>query len=224
MDETAEPRVGASAEAHWQDVYGRREPQQVSWYEPSPETSLAWIARAELPPDAAILDAGGGTSALAGKLVRRGHTDVTVADISAGAIERSKVELGELAERITWLRTDLRSHTFDRLFGLWHDRAVFHFMVEDSDRDRYIAVMRAAVRPGGYLILATFGPEGPTECSNLPVRRYSAEELADLLAEDFGLCDSESVDHRAPSGFAQEFVYARFRRKMTANGRSAHHS
>ncbi len=212
MDETEKAGVGADTEGHWRDVYERREPQQVSWYEPSPETSLAWIARAELAPDAAILDAGGGTSALAGDLVRSGHTDVTVADISASAIERAKAELGPLAERVTWLQADLRTHAFDRAYDLWHDRAVFHFMVEDTDRDRYIAVMRAAIGPGGHLILATFGPDGPTECSNLPVRRYGAEELAASLSEGFRLVASQSAEHRTPSGSVQQFLYAHFQR------------
>jgi SAM-dependent methyltransferase len=200
------------AEGHWQDVYGRREPAQVSWFEPVPATSLAWITKANLPADAAILDAGGGVSTLAGELVGRGYGDVTVADISTSAIERAKTELGGVGERITWIQADLRSHGFDRRYDLWHDRAVFHFMVDDGDRDGYLAVLHSAIRPGGHLILATFGPEGPTECSNLPVQRYSAEQLSDLLAVDFKLIDSQLTTHRTPSDLRQQFLYAHFRR------------
>jgi SAM-dependent methyltransferase len=213
MDETAKRGAGSGAQAHWQGVYERRGPDQVSWYEPSPETSLAWIEEVELPLDAAILDAGGGTSALAGELVRRGYTDVTVADISAAAIGRSKRELGEPGSRIIWVEADLRSDDLERRYDLWHDRAVFHFMVEDADRDRYIAVMRGAIRLGGHLILATFGPEGPTECSGLPVCRYGVDELSKLLGHDFRLIDSALLEHHTPSGSAQQFIFTQFQRR-----------
>jgi 2-polyprenyl-3-methyl-5-hydroxy-6-metoxy-1,4-benzoquinol methylase len=184
----------------------------VSWYEPTPATSLGWIERAGLPSDAAILDAGGGTSALAGALVRGGYRDITVADISAAAIERARAELGETAEQITWIVADLRSHALDRRYDLLHDRAVFHFMVEQKDRDGYLDVMRAAIKPAGHLILATFGPAGPTECSGLPICRYGAEELADLLGDGFRLLDSQLVEHRTPSGSTQQFLFAHLRR------------
>lgn len=204
--------TGLDPKAHWQDVYSQREPEQVSWYEPAPATSLEWIEKAGLPADAAILDAGGGTSALAGALVRGGYRDVTVADISAAAIKRAKAALGETAERITWIVADLRSHVFDRRYDLWHDRAVFHFMAGEEDRDGYLGVMRAAIKPAGHLILATFGPEGPTECSGLPTSRYGAEELADLLGDGFRLLDSQLVEHRTPSGSTQQLLFAHLRR------------
>ena len=208
----SQARSAGGSESHWEDVYAKREPGEMSWYEPAPETSLAWIERADLSRDAAILDAGGGASALAGELARRGYTDVTVADISATAIERSKADLGDLAERIAWIEADLRSAELGRRYDLWHDRAVFHFMVEGADRDHYIALMREAIRPRGHLILATFGPEGPTECSNLPVQRYSAQELEELLANGFRLVASELVEHRTPSGAIQQFIYAHLQR------------
>lgn len=214
------PMANSDAAGHWQGVYAQREPARLSWFEPAPETSLAWIARANLSADAAILDAGGGASKLAGELVRRGYTDVTVADISASAIERAKAELGDVGERIAWLQADLRGHDFDRRYDLWHDRALFHFMVDEADRDGYLAALRSALRPGGHLILATFGPEGPTECSGLPVQRYSAEQLSALLADDFQPLGSEFVDHHTPSGAKQQFVYSHFRRKVESGPES----
>jgi SAM-dependent methyltransferase len=204
--------ANSDAASHWRDVYAHREPERLSWFESTPKTSLAWIAKANLPADAAILDAGGGPSKLAGELVRLGYTDVTVADIAAGAIERAKAELGDIGTRITWMQADLRSHDFDRLYDLWHDRAVFHFMVDDADRDGYLAVLRSAIRPGGHLILAVFGPQGPTECSGLPVRRYGAEQLSALLVDDFQLLGSQIVDHHTPAGAKQQFVYVHLRR------------
>lgn len=202
---------------HWKHVYERREPNQVSWFEASPATSLRWIERTGVAADAAILDAGGGASALAGELARRGYTDITVAEISPGAVERARAALGETAERITWIEADLRTHAFARRYDLWHDRAVFHFMVEAADRDAYMGTMAAAVRPGGHLVLATFGPDGPTECSGLPVRRYGADALAALLADRFLLIDSELTEHRTPSGSTQQFTFALFERLDTGD-------
>jgi 2-polyprenyl-3-methyl-5-hydroxy-6-metoxy-1,4-benzoquinol methylase len=199
---------------HWEGVYEQREPEQLSWFEDTPETSLAWIDRTDIALDAAILDAGGGASQLAAGLVERGHTDVTVADISSAALETAKAQTDAAGDRITWVQADLRSHTFDRQYDLWHDRAVFHFMVDAADRDGYLDVLRASIRAGGHLILATFGPHGPEQCSNLPVRRYSAEEAAALLADDFDLVDSDLTDHPTPGGSVQQFMYAWLRRRV----------
>lgn len=204
LDETA---------AHWQRTYAERSLEELSWTEPAPDTSLALIEEAAVPLDAAILDMGGGASRLAAGLLRRGYSDVTVADISAEALERAKVELGEAAGEVTWVEADARSHDFGRRFDLWHDRAVFHFMVAAADRDGYLAVLDRALRPGGHLILATFGPHGPSECSGLPVCRYDAEAISQALGSDFKLISSRLEDHRTPSGNAQQFLYAHLERR-----------
>jgi SAM-dependent methyltransferase len=210
---SANPTTRSAGRTHWERIYGGREPDRLSWYERTPETSLAWISRTGVPLDAAILDAGGGASGLAGELVRAGYTDVTVADVSASALERARAALGEDARRIAWVRADLRGHDFGRRFDLWHDRAVFHFMVERADRDAYLATLRRSLCPGGQLILATFGPAGPTRCSGLPVRRYGIDRLADLLGPDFAVVSSQLVDHRTPSGEVQQLLYAQLRRE-----------
>jgi SAM-dependent methyltransferase len=170
---------------YWQRVYEERRPDEVSWYEEVPRTSLQLIEEAALSLDAAILDVGGGASKLPGHLVAAGYTDVTVADISRAALEQARVELGDAAERVTQIEADVRFHDFARLFDLWHDRAVFHFMVDPADRNRYLAALARTLRPGGHLILATFGPNGPTQCSGLPVARYGSDELLTVLGEDF---------------------------------------
>lgn len=202
-----------SAPTHWQQVYEQHSPDQVSWYEPHPELSLALIAQAGLPSAAAILDAGGGASRLAGELLQLGYTDITVADISATALGRAQAELGAAADQIQWVEADLQHHQFARRFDLWHDRAVLHFMVDATDRDAYLAAMRRALHPGGHLIVATFGPEGPTRCSGLPVRRYSAEQLARLLEADFELRSSHEKQHETPAGSTQHWVYAHLRKR-----------
>lgn len=207
---------------HWQRVYSERQPWEVSWHEPVPETSLELIEEAGLPRDAAILDAGGGASSLAGRLLAAGYTDIAVADISEEGLRRAREELGPEAERVAWLRADLRAHEFDRRFDLWHDRAVLHFMVDPDDRASYLETLRGALRPGGHLIVATFGPEGPERCSGLPVDRYGATELSALLGEEFTLLSSRLQDHRTPSGAKQQFLYAHLARDSSPGAHRRH--
>lgn len=193
---------------HWQGVHREREPQEQSWYEAAPGASLAMIEEAGLPRDAAILDAGGGASSLAGRLLAAGYTDITVADISEVALRQARADLGSQADRVSWLQADLRSHDFERRFDLWHDRVVLHFMVDPADRAAYLDTLRGALRPSGHLVVATFGPDGPTHCSGLPVTRYSAAELSTLLGEDFEFLSWRLLSHRTPSGATQQFLYA----------------
>lgn len=197
---------------HWQRVYAERAPSEVSWHEPEPAVSLELIEEAGLERRAAILDAGGGASLLAARLLESGYTDVTVSDISAAALDRARAGLGSIAGRVSWLQADLRAHRLERRYDLWHDRALLHFMVDPDDRARYLDTMRGALRASGHLVVATFGPEGPTRCSGLPVDRYGADQLSALLGGEFELLSSRLVDHRTPSGASQQFQYAHLRR------------
>lgn len=203
---------------HWQQTYQRRAIEDLSWTEAQPEVSLALIAEAGLAPDAAIVDVGGGASHLAAELLARGYRDVTVLDISPAALERSRADLGADADQVTWIAADIGHHDFGRRFDLWHDRALFHFMVEPAARAVYLAALERALRPGGHAILATFGPQGPTECSGLPVARYDAAAIADELGDEYTPVSSRLVEHRTPAGAAQQFTYAHLRRN--ASGRS----
>jgi SAM-dependent methyltransferase len=203
--------MGVEARTHWERIYEEKAPEALSWYQPVPNTSLELIEKARVARDAAILDVGGGASSLAGRLLDAGYTDVTVADISSAALDRARAALGPDADRVTWVEADVRDHDFGRRFDLWHDRAVLHFMVEPADRDGYLEVLRRTLRLGGHLILATFGPEGPTRCSGLPVSRYGAPALAEVLPE-FELLSSRIEVHHTPSGTPQQFLYAHLRR------------
>lgn len=207
---------------HWQHVYSGREVEEMSWTEARPEASLSMIQAARLEPDAAILDVGGGASRLAAELLRTGYRDISVADISPAALERAKAELGAQAERVTWVAADVRKHDFGRRFDLWHDRAVFHFMVETGDRDAYLGTLEGSLKPNAHVVLATFGPEGPTECSGLPVERYDAERIQRVLNRGFRLEASRVVEHVTPRGRSQQFVYALLSRR--ANRRSTSRS
>ncbi len=197
------------ATEHWQRTWSDNEADEVSWFEATPRSSMAMIEELHLPPDAAIIDVGGGASGLAGELLAHGYTDVTVTDISAAALGRAKARLGDRVPDIDWVVADARSHDFGRRFDLWHDRAVFHFMVEEADRGGYVDTLKRSLAGGGHVIAATFGPSGPTRCSGLPVVRYGAAELAGALAPAAELVSSHLEEHITPSGRAQQFLYAR---------------
>jgi SAM-dependent methyltransferase len=201
-----------SPQRHWERAWTTKAPDEVSWFEPAPTGSLELIALSGVPRDAGIVDVGGGASRLAGELHRRGYTDLTVADISAAALEEARSGLGPEAEAIDWVEADVRNHDFGRAFDLWHDRALLHFMVEPLDRTAYTGTLERSLRPGGFALLATFGPEGPTRCSGLEVRRYAAGDLAALLGSEFEPVDSRLILHNTPSGTEQQFQYALFRR------------
>ena len=201
-----------SPEVHWDAVYGRRDPRHLSWYEPAPEISLALITQAGVPRDAAIIDVGGGTSGLAAALLANGYTDITVADISAASLEAAQATLSTDAERIRWIHADVRSHDFGCRYQLWHDRAVFHFMVTTTDREAYLDTLRRTLVRDGWAIFATFGPAGPTHCSGLPTRRCDARELIRLLGPDFDPVASRLHQHTTPAGEEQQFLYLLARR------------
>ncbi len=198
--------------AHWESTYATKGTDEVSWYEPRPQLSLELIQATGVDHNAGILDVGGGASSLAAQLLGLGYTDLAVADISQAALAHAKAELGSDAARVTWIEADVRTYDFRRGYDVWHDRAVFHFMVNAADREGYLEVLRRTLRPGGHLLIATFGPQGPTQCSGLPVRRYSAQELQRVLGQDFELVSSSLAAHSTPSGAAQQFLYAHFRR------------
>lgn len=176
--------------AHWEQTYAEKEPDRVSWFQALPLRSLQLIEAAALGLTAGIIDIGGGASTLAAELRARRYIDVTVADISAGALDRAREALGRDGGRVRWLQADVRTHDFARTFDLWHDRAVFHFMVTARDRDAYLATLRRSLVPSGHLVIMTFGPAGPTRCSGLPVQRYDIDALQAALGSEFKVLSS----------------------------------
>lgn len=197
---------------HWQDIWKRKHVDEVSWFQSSADTSVRLIAGLADDPDAAIIDVGGGASPLAGQLVERGYTDVTVLDVSEAALQAGRDRLGETADRITWVVGDVTSHAFDRAYDVWHDRAVLHFLIDDEDAARYVGQLESALADGGAAVIAPFGPNGPTQCSGLDVRRYAPETLTRLLGEGFSPVHFETEVHTTPSDADQEFLYGVFRR------------
>jgi trans-aconitate methyltransferase len=179
----------------------------VSWYQRSPQLSLQMIAATGVAADGAIIDVGGGASTLVDKLLESGYSDVTVLDIASAALERSRARLGDAAKNVMWIEADILHFKPNRSFRLWHDRAVFHFLTEKSQQRHYADLLQKAIEPGGHLILATFGPDGPERCSGLPVQRYSTEELSRLLEPVFELQAQDLEEHKTPRGSVQQFLY-----------------
>jgi len=193
---------------HWERVYATKRPDEVSWYRAHLDVSLRLIANACADPAARIIDVGGGDSTLADDLVAAGYHDVTVLDLSSSAIRVAKHRLGTDATRVRWLQGDVTRFPLERqAYDAWHDRAVFHFLTDPRDRAAYVRQVRRAVRPGGHVIVATFGPDGPVKCSGLDVVRYDAEALHDAFGAAFELVDHVTEAHETPRGTVQQFVY-----------------
>lgn len=195
---------------HWDQAYGTRGAEGVSWYEPSARMSLGLVAELGVPLETAVVDVGGGTSTLAGELVARGYTDVTVLDLSAVAITSAQ----ERSPRgVKWLHQDVLGWHPERPYGLWHDRAVLHFFTAEADRQAYRRVLDDAVELGGHVVLGTFAPDGPDRCSGLPVRRYGAQDLRAYLGADYVCVIERRAEHVTPGGAVQPFTWAAFRRR-----------
>ena len=194
-------------EVHWEGVYRTRDPAAVSWFQPVPTPSLELIRATGAPPSTAIIDVGGGASSLADHLLAAGYSDVTVLDIAPTALLRTRERLGPAAGRVSWIEADITRFVPARQYGLWHDRAVFHFLTDPADRDRYLDALKAGLADGGHLILATFGPDGPTRCSGLEVQRYSAEQLSRVLGPDYRLQQSLLDEHVTPGSGRQQFLF-----------------
>ena len=199
-----------SRKAHWEGIYETKLPAELSWYQPAPAKSLEFIRAAGVAATAPILDVGGGASPLVDHLLHDRYTDVTVLDIAGSALRHARSRLGAMAARVSWIEDDIMRFVPTREYALWHDRAVFHFLVGTGDRNRYLDVLRSALQPGGHVVLATFGPEGPARCSGLPVQRYSVEDITALLGPGFDLRADLIDTHRTPSGTLQQFVFGRW--------------
>ena len=190
-------------------MYATKAPDKVSWFRPHLETSLALIERAALDHSASIIDVGGGESTLVDDLLERDYRNVAVLDISATALELTRQRLGPDRERqVHWLLADItQAGVLPDFYDVWHDRAVFHFLSERRQRVAYIQNVIAAVKPGGHVIVSTFGPEGPTSCSGLSVMTYDAGSLHGEFGAHFRLIESSKELHTTPFGTTQQFLY-----------------
>lgn len=193
---------------HWDKVYQTKPFDAVSWYAPHLDTSLQLIERVAPDRSSAIIDVGGGESTLVDDLLAKGYRHLTVLDVSEAAIEFAKKRLGPAAAAVSWQVADITQAKLpERGFEVWHDRAVFHFLTEPDQRQAYVRQVARSMKPGGHVIVATFGPQGPLKCSGLDVVRYDAQTLHQTFGPQFELLDSQTEVHHTPLGHEQQFVY-----------------
>jgi SAM-dependent methyltransferase len=193
---------------HWENVYKAKAPNAVSWYRAHLDRSLELIIGAAPDRTASIIDVGGGESTLVDDLLARGYRNLTVLDVSQTALDVTKARLGEAAQSVQWLCADITQATLPAMsFDVWHDRAVFHFLTSVADREAYVQSAARSVKPGGRVIVSTFGPLGPTQCSGLATMRYDAEGLHHEFGNRFQLIESSTELHETPFGTKQQFLY-----------------
>ena len=198
-------------QARWELVYETKAPDETSWYEPHLQTSLHWISAATEDKSASIIDVGAGESTLVDDLLARGYGSLTILDIAQGAISRSQQRLGSAAHAVVWLVGDVTRIALPfRAYDVWHDRAVFHFLTQAEQRAAYVLQLASALKPGGHVVMATFGLEGPKRCSGLDTIRYDPQSLASELGPEFRLVKNSIVEHQTPFGAAQQFLYCHF--------------
>lgn len=201
---------------HWEKVYNTKASTEVSWFQQHAKRSLKLIRDAAIPISASIIDVGGGASTLVDDLLADGYERLTVLDLSAAALAAAKARLGARASKVRWIEADvLETELPLNAYDVWHDRAVFHFLTTEDERQAYVHKVLQAVKPGGLVIVATFAEDGPTSCSGLPVMRYGASELHAEFGEPFQLLGHERESHHTPGGGEQKFVYC-FCRKVAS--------
>ena len=197
---------------HWGDVYQDKTPSELSWYQKEPKLSLELIRSTNAASNDAIIDVGAGTSVLVDYLKKEHYTNLTVLDISENAIAIAKKRLGKSAKSINWIVSDITKFDVFQKFSLWHDRALFHFLTDPSDRGIYVKALINAIRPEGHLIIATFAIGGPKKCSGLEIVQYDSEKMIAELGDNFKLVEERKEVHITPANKEQKFNFFLFRR------------
>src|SRR3989344_6626598 len=200
------------AKEHWENIYQIKNSEEVSWHQDKPITSLKLISELSLDKDFRIIDVGAGDSKLVDNLLNLGFRDITALDISLNALEKSKKRLGNRANDIKWVVSDLRKFETEDRYDIWHDRAVLHFLTKEEDINRYIDAVRQFLKPNGCLIVSTFSLNGPKKCSGLDIKQYSEVSIKRLFY-DFEHIKSFEEKHLTPWGDSQIFIYSVFRKK-----------
>ncbi|MCJ8292154.1 MAG: class I SAM-dependent methyltransferase [Crocinitomicaceae bacterium] len=194
--------------AHWETVYENKSPNEVSWTEEIPQTSLDFVHSFGDDKSASIIDIGGGDSRLVDCLLEEGYTNISVLDISEKALDRAKIRLGDLANSVNWIVSDITEFKPESTFDIWHDRAVFHFLTEQEDIESYLELVGQSVAKN--MVIGTFSENGPLRCSALDISQYSMQELGERFREKFEVTRSMNVDHTTPFDTVQNFSFCGF--------------
>ena len=201
---------------HWENIYQTKELKDVSWFQPTPETSLDFFKQFNVPTNAKVIDIGGGDSFLVDHLIDFGHQDISVLDISAAAIDRAKQRLGDKAKNVKWIVADAATFKPTEKYDFWHDRAAFHFLTNEQEITNYIDTARQNINPTGFLIIGTFSEQGPKKCSGIEIKQYSETTMTDRLKMFFEKIKCITVDHKTPFDTIQNFVFCSFIKLQTA--------
>ena len=196
---------------HWETVYQTKSPEQVSWTQEVPQTSLAFISSFGVAKDAHIIDVGGGDSKLVDHLLEQGFENITVLDISEKALEKAKSRLGDKAKKVNWIVSDITEFVPNMAFDIWHDRATFHFLITTEQVSKYMEIARKSVN--GFMTIGTFSETGPTKCSGLDIKQYTEQTLTDELKNGFDKIRCITEDHTTPFNTTQNFLFCSFKRQ-----------
>ncbi|MGZ9675398.1 class I SAM-dependent methyltransferase [Flavobacterium sp. GNP001] len=200
---------------HWENIYQTKELKDVSWYQPTPTTSLEFFKQFNISTTAKIIDIGGGDSFLVDHLLDLGYTDLTVLDISAASLDRAKLRLGDRATKVKWIVTDVSNFKPTEKYDFWHDRAAFHFLTQEKEITNYIDTIQKSIMPTGVLIIGTFSEQGPKKCSGIDIKQYSEETMTDRLKIFFEKVNCITVDHKTPFDTIQNFIFCSFKKLET---------
>lgn len=200
---------------HWENIYQTKELKDVSWFQPTPETSLDFFKQFNVPTTAKVIDIGGGDSFLVDHLLDLGYQDISVLDISAAAIDRAKHRLGDRAKNVKWIVADAATFKPTEKYDFWHDRAAFHFLTDEQEISNYLETARQNINPTGVLVIGTFSEQGPKKCSGIEIKQYSETKMTDRLKNFFEKIKCITVDHKTPFDTIQNFVFCSFRKLQT---------
>jgi len=198
---------------HWENIYQTKELQEVSWYQPTPETSLNFLNKFNIPKSAKIIDIGGGDSFLVDYLLDLGYQDISVLDISKTAIEKAKNRLGDRAKSVKWIISDVTTFQPTEKYDFWHDRAAFHFLTKEQDISNYIDIAEQNINPNGIIVIGTFSENGPKKCSGIEIKQYSEHSMTERLSNHFEKIECINIDHKTPFDTIQNFVFCSFKKR-----------
>jgi ubiquinone/menaquinone biosynthesis C-methylase UbiE len=200
---------------HWENIYQTNHLKDVSWYQPTPTTSLDFLKQFNISTTAKIIDIGGGDSFLVDHLLDLGYTDLTVLDISATSLDRAKQRLGDRATKVKWIVADAATFKPTEQYDFWHDRAAFHFLTQDQEITNYIDTIQKSIKPTGILVIGTFSEQGPKKCSGIEIKQYSETTMTDRLKKFFEKVKCITVDHQTPFDTIQNFIFCSFKKLAT---------
>jgi trans-aconitate methyltransferase len=201
---------------HWENIYQTKELKDVSWFQPTPETSLDFFKQFNVQTNAKVIDIGGGDSFLVDHLIDFGYQDISVLDISAAAIDRAKQRLGDKAKNVKWIVADAATFKPTEKYDFWHDRAAFHFLTDEQEISNYLQTAQESIHPTGVLVIGTFSEQGPKKCSGIEIKQYSETSMTNRLKKFFEKIKCITVDHKTPFDTIQNFVFCSFRKLPTA--------